>query len=426
VIQKFEKINKIDGTLFFMGDKSISHRALIISALANGKSYIQNLSSAEDVQSTVNCLNNLGVEINEENNRTVVKGRGFKGLKKPGDKLNAGNSGTTARLLSGVLAAQDFDSTVVGDKSLSARPMNRIIEPLNQMGARIAGIENETLSLQIEPALKLNAINYELPVASAQVKSAILFAGLHIDESTEVVELNQTRDHTENLLNLDVKKSGEKIISRVSVINYPEATEYLIPGDISSAMFFVILTLFTKNSQLRIKNVSLNISRTAAINILIKMGARIEIEITGESNREKYGDLIIKSSELKNIKIEKEIIPSIIDEIPILAVAGLFAEGEFKIDSISELRVKESDRIKSLCSNFSLLGLVANQLKDSFSLSGEIKIPNPTFNSFGDHRIAMTFSILSCLLDEGGRVDDIESVSVSNPEFLNQLNSIIH
>jgi 3-phosphoshikimate 1-carboxyvinyltransferase len=292
------------------------------------------------------------------------------------------------------------------------------------MGAHISGSNAKTLPLFIKPTNKLKAIDYQLPIASAQVKSAILLAGLHIENTTEVIEQNQTRNHTENLLDLDVKKNENKIISGVSSKNYPEAKEYFIPGDISSAMYFIVLALLIKNSELKITNVSLNATRIAAIELLIKMGAEIEIDVKGASNRESYGDLFIKSSELKNVQIEKEIIPLIIDEIPIIAVAGVFANGEFKINNAPELRVKESDRIKSMCANFLSLGLDIKEFDEGFSISGTIKNPHAHFNSFNDHRIAMAFSILSCLLDAGGSVEGFESVFISNPDFSDQLKKI--
>ena len=425
MIQKFEKINRVSGTLSLPGDKSISHRALMISALSKGKSYIENLSSADDVKSTIDCLRQLGIEINTHKKQFVVSGNGYMGFKKPVADLNAGNSGTTARLLSGILVTQDFNSTIQGDKSLSKRPMQRIIEPLKRMGAKITCSKNNTLPLMIYPAENLSPIIYQLKIASAQVKSAILFTGLHIEDKTEVIERYQTRNHTENLLNLDVEKTEGKIISSVSIKNYPDAKKYFIPGDISSAMYFVVLALLTKNSELRINNISLNQTRTTVIDLLIKMGARIETDIKGESQLEEYGNIIVKSSNLTNIKIDKALVPQIIDEIPILTVAGLFAEGDFKINNASELRVKESDRVKSICANLSYLGLDVVETEDGFSISGTVKKSNPEFKCFSDHRIAMAFSILSCLLANGGSVKGFESVSISNPEFLYHLKNII-
>ena len=423
MIQSFTKINRVSGTLSLSGDKSLSHRALLISSMANRKSSILNLSDSEDVKSTIRCLESLGIKIEYLSNKVIVNGRGYKGYKVSSQSLNAGNSGTTARLLAGILSAQKFESLIEGDESLSSRPMNRIIEPLTLMGSKIKSTDGK-LPLQIYPASNLRSINYELPIPSAQVKSAILLAGLHLEDETSVVESKLTRNHTENLLNLSVKREEGKIISFVSKRNYPVSKEYFIPGDISSAMFFIVLTLLSEKSELLIKNVSLNPTRTESFNLIKRMGGDIQIEATGESNKEVYGDLFVKSSTLSNVKMDGEKIPLIIDEIPILAVAGIFAEGIFEIRGASELRVKESDRIKSLVSNFKLIGLEVEEFKDGFRISGNVKKTTQPFQSFSDHRIAMAFTILSSILEHGGKVERFESVAVSNPGFLDQLKSI--
>jgi 3-phosphoshikimate 1-carboxyvinyltransferase len=424
MIQTFNKVNKVTGTLSLSGDKSISHRALLISSLAEGKSYIKNLSDSDDVKSTIICLQALGIEIEFHEKEFIINGMGYKGYKKPVSPLDAGNSGTTVRLLTGILATQSFESVITGDASLSSRPMRRIIEPLTQMGSKIKSNDEGRLPLRILPAENLRAINYNMPVASAQVKSSILFAGLHLNEQTSVIESIQTRNHTENLLNLKVDNEERKINSFVSKRNYPESKEYFIPGDISSAMFFIVLTLLTKNSELVIKDVSLNPTRTECLNMLKRMGGNIQIEEKGISNNEIYGDLLVKSSNFSNVKIDKQIIPLIIDEIPILAIAGVFAEGVFELRGASELRVKESDRIKAICANLLKLGLDIEEFEDGFRVSGSIKKQSEPFDSFGDHRIAMVFSILSSILKDGGDVEGFESVSVSNPNFLKQLKSI--
>ena len=425
MIQFFNKINKVKGTLSFRGDKSISHRALLISSLAKGKSYIRNLSDSDDVKSTMNCLDSLGIDIKNNSEECIVQGRGFKGYRKPLIQLNAGNSGTTARLLSGILAAQNFESSIIGDESLSLRPMKRVIEPLTKMGANIISAEGN-LPVNIFPVKNLQPIQYTLPLASAQVKSAILLAGLHLNDQTSVVESISTRNHTENLLGLKVLKQENKIVSLVSKNNYPSAKEYFIPGDISSAIYFIVLALLTKNSELIIENVLLNPIRVECLNLLKRMGGDIQIEEKGISNNENYGDVLVHSSKLKNVEIEKNIIPLIIDEIPILAIAGIFAEGVFELKGASELRVKESDRIKAICKNLLKLGLEVEEFEDGFSVSGSIKKLSVPFNSFGDHRIAMAFAILSSLLEGGGRVEGFESVSVSNPDFLKQIKLIAY
>jgi 3-phosphoshikimate 1-carboxyvinyltransferase len=327
-------------------------------------------------------------------------------------------------LLAGILAAQGFDSILIGDSSLSSRPMKRIIEPLTAMGAKIKSNEDGELPLFISSTKELNTLNYQMPVTSAQVKSAILLTGLHLSDETKVFESVKTRNHTENLLGLKVIKEGDKIISTVSRNNFPEQNDYFIPGDISSAMFFIVLTLLAKNSQLVLKDVSLNPTRTECLNILKKMGGNITIEGKGESNQEEFGDIIVKSSELSNVEISNEIIPQIIDEVPALTIAGIFAEGNFEIRSAQELRVKESDRINALCINLNKLGLDVEELEDGFVVSGNMADQYIVFDSFGDHRIAMAFAILSTLLDRGGQVKNFDCVKISNPDFLQQINSI--
>jgi 3-phosphoshikimate 1-carboxyvinyltransferase len=407
-----------------LGDKSISHRALLISSLADGKSSIKNLSNSDDVKSTISCLEALGIEIKPSESELTVSGRGYRGYRQPLNPLDCGNSGTTARLLAGILSAQSFESVITGDSSLSSRPMKRVIEPLTLMGINISSNNDGRLPLHIFSAESFRAIKYNLPVPSAQVKSAILFAGLHLDDETIVIESQPTRNHTENLLNLKVNNEGGTIISRVSKNNYPEPKRYFIPGDISAAMFFIVLTLLTKNSELLIKDVSLNSTRTECLKLLVKMGGNIQLDNKGISNNEAYGNLLVKSSNLSNVKIDAEIIPTIIDEIPILAVAGIFAEGAFELRGASELRVKESDRISAICANLLKLRLDIEEFDDGFRVSGLIKKQSEAFDSFGDHRIAMAFAILSSLLEDGGRVERFECASVSNPGFLEQLSSI--
>ncbi len=424
MIQSFKKIERVNGTISLQGDKSISHRALLISSLAKGKSVIKNLSSSDDIKSTINCLNTLGIEIDFNHGDYTVNGKGYKGYKKPSKELYAGNSGTTARLLTGILVAQNFKTVIEGDESLSNRPMKRVIDPLTHMGAIIEGDDKGRLPLKIFPSEKLKAIKYKMPIASAQVKSAVLLGGLHLKEQTSVIETTPTRNHTENLLGLKIKKENNHIISTVSSTNYPDPKEYFVPGDISSAMFFIVLALLTKKSELIVKDVSLNPTRIECLNIFSRMGGNIQIEEKGISNNEIFGDVIVKSSDLRNVKISEEVVPLIIDEIPILTIAGVFAEGSFELRGASELRVKESDRINSLCKNLFNTGLTVEEFEDGFRVNGQLRNIPESFESYGDHRIAMAFAILSSLVKKGGKVNGFEWVSVSNPEFLNQLYSI--
>ncbi|MFC2139293.1 3-phosphoshikimate 1-carboxyvinyltransferase [Bacteroidota bacterium] len=426
MIQKFPHINSVRGSLKLPGDKSISHRAVMFASLAEGRSEITNCLEAADIKSTINCFRALGCEIIRLDDKVVVKGCGFKRFKKPAGNLDAGNSGTTARLISGILAVQNFESCVVGDDSLSKRPMERIVSPLKLMGADIKASQNGTLPLRFGRVNNLNPISYKLPVASAQIKSALLLAGLHLDETTTVIEDEVSRNHTEVFLNLKIDEADNCRNIYVSKKDYPESFNLFVPSDISSASFFIVLTLLSKNSELRIVNVLLNETRTGILKVLRKMGGKIEIENERESHGEKFGDLIVKSSELNNIKIPDELIPNIIDEIPILTIAGLFAEGPFEIYNAGELRHKESDRISSLCENMKVLNLDINEFQDGFCINGEMKSSHYLFNSYGDHRIAMAFAILSSVLDDGGSIDNYECVNISNPNFIEQIRSISH
>lgn len=426
--QRFEKINSVKGELKLPGDKSISHRAVMFSALTEGTSTIMNISNSEDVNSTISCFRQLGSDIQISEGVVKVKGCGFKGFTKPKQPLDAGNSGTTARLLSGILAVQDFSCEIIGDSSLSKRPMKRIIEPLRAMGADIQASENYTLPIKFNSGKYLKPITYELPVASAQVKSAILLAGLHLDKTTVVLENSASRNHTEKLLNLNVEQKMGVNYIYVSKADYPGNKDYFVPSDISSASFFIVLALLSRNSKLLIKNVLLNETRTGVLNILTDMGGNIEITNKQNKNGEDFGDLLVKSSQLKNIEIPEEIIPNIIDEIPVLAVAGLFAEGEFKIENAEELRFKESDRIKTICDNLKKVYTPIVEFKDGFVIetrsNENLNTKYISFNSHGDHRIAMAFGILSMLLPAGGEVEDFDCVKISNPQFLNQLANI--
>jgi 3-phosphoshikimate 1-carboxyvinyltransferase len=422
--QKFVKIKKVKGTLSLPGDKSISHRAVMLAAIAEGKSRIINCLESDDVNSTINIFRQLGIKITQERNEIIVHGKGFQGLLPPTQPLDAGNSGTTARLISGILAGQKFPSTIVGDESLSNRPMKRVIDPLKEFGALISCSPNGSLPINILSSRNLKAANYKLKVASAQVKSALIFAALHCEESSVITETEITRNHTENMLELKVEenKNSRKIF--VSKDDYPIASEYFVPSDISTASYFIVHALLLKDSFLKIENVSLNPTRTGLLELLKKMGGKIQVENEKISKGEKYGTVAIWSSELKNIEIPKEIIPNIIDEIPILSIAGIFAEGDFHIRNAAELRFKESDRIESVCSNLKAAGLNVKEFKDGFKFSGGVNNKNITFKSFGDHRIALAFGILSSLIDGKNSVDGFEAVSISNPKFVEQLKSI--
>jgi 3-phosphoshikimate 1-carboxyvinyltransferase len=423
--QLFEHVEKIQNELRLPGDKSISHRAVMFACLADGISTIKNCSNSEDVRTTMNCFTQLGCSFDENDSEIKIIGKGFKGFQKPKNVLYAGNSGTTSRLITGILAAQDFETVITGDESLSTRPMNRIIEPLGIMGAKISASEKGTLPMLIRPSSEIHPITYSLKVASAQVKSALLLCAIHLETESVIVEDKATRNHTEKLLGMKIEKTAKGKSIFASKLNYPEPFHLNIPSDISSAAFFIVLTLLTDNSELIIKNISLNETRTGILSILSRMGANIVTYNEGIEKGERVGDIKITSGKLKNIEISSELIPNIIDEIPILSIAGVFAEGIFEIRNAKELRVKESDRIKSLCNNFKKLGLKVVEYDDGFSIDGSIKNQQCEFESYGDHRIAMAFSIMSMLMEKGGTVNDFECVGISNPNFLAQLKAIL-
>jgi 3-phosphoshikimate 1-carboxyvinyltransferase len=426
MIQAFKKVEGLNGEINLGGDKSLSHRSVMFAAMAKGLSKIYNCSASEDVSSSISCFEKLGCSFERNNEFIKVEGKGFKGFSKPASELYAGNSGTTTRLISGILCAQDFQSVITGDESLSSRPMRRIVDPLRLMGGNISANENGTLPLVIKPSDKIHHLNYTLQVASAQVKSAMLLCALHLDEESVIIEPWATRNHTEKLLGMKTEKTSEGTAIYVSKQNYPEPFEITVPSDISSAAFFIVMALLSKNSRVVIKNVSLNETRTGIIEVLKKMGGQIEIGNSRLEKGEEVGDVIVVSSDLKNIKIPEALIPNIIDEIPVLSVAGIFAEGNFRIENAKELRVKESDRIKSMCYNFKLAGLEVDEFEDGFELSGTLSDSEVLFESFGDHRIAMADAVLSMLMKNGSSINGFECVAISNPNFVKQVAALSH
>ncbi|APF19520.1 3-phosphoshikimate 1-carboxyvinyltransferase [Caldithrix abyssi] len=416
---------KLKGTVLLPGDKSISHRAALFSAIREGTSYFENFNFNRDCLATLACLRAVGVEIETKEDTSVrINGKDPGRWQKPDHPLNAENSGTTARLLSALLANLPFPTTLIGDASLSRRPMKRIIEPLTQMGADIRS-NNGYLPLEFFPVSGLKGIDYELPVASAQVKSAVLMAGLFAEGATRVIETIPSRDHTERLLNLPVEidARGRKIIRSRRGLPIPDIS-MKIPGDFSSAAFFITGALLLPGSELMIKNVSLNPTRTGFLEVLKQMGAQLEINLT-QQEPEPAGEIVIRPQKLHNIEIPEELIPNIIDEIPILSILAARSEGTLVLRHASELRFKESDRIKAIVQNLRQIGVEVEEFEDGFQVCGPQSFKGGKITTFGDHRIAMSFAIADLLSDEPIEPDDPDCAAVSFPDFYHILKSVV-
>jgi len=407
------------------GDKSISHRSLMLGSLATGTTLVRDFLISDDTLSTANAMRALGASIEISGTQVLVKGNGIYGLKEPNQIINCGNSGTTTRLLIGLLSPQAFTSTLTGDKYLQARPMKRVVGPLVQMGAKINGNEEgNKLPLTITGS-KLNGISYELPVASAQVKSAILLAGLYAEGETEVIEPEPSRDHTERMLSylgVPIKKNGHSIkINKVSKIN---SGEIIVPSDLSSAAFFIVAALITPGSEVLIKNVGINPLRTGIIDILKNMGGDIEIINERDVNGEPIGDILTRSSNLHATEISGDVIPKAIDELPLVAVAASFAEGETLIKDAKELRVKETDRIHAMATELGKLGVKVEEFEDGMSIIGTQSLRGAKCSSWGDHRIAMSIAIAALRAKGETEIIDADCVSVSYPGFFEVLDEL--
>jgi len=396
----------------------------MISAIAEGGSRITNYSTGADCRSTLGCMRALGVEIEGSGTEFVIRGKGLDGLRAPAAALDAGNSGSTIRMLSGILAAQPFTSRIFGDESLSRRPMRRIMQPLTQMGAHIRAREEQFPPLEIEGA-KLRPIDYPLPVPSAQVKTCVLFAGLFTDGVTTVTEPVPSRNHSEIALRefgASVDIEGPKI----SLIGRPRlrGRTLAVPSDLSSAAFFIVAALLVPGSRLTIRGVGLNPTRCALLDVLSGMGARIGIPRKEQRNGEWVGDLTIEHSTLRGGTIEGATTAGLIDEIPVLAVLGAATEEGLTVKDASELRIKETDRIRTVVENLRRLGVGAEELPDGMVIPGRQKFRAARFDSHGDHRIAMAFAVAALAGDGPSVIEDAEAASVSFPEFWDVLRRI--
>jgi len=409
------------GSVRMPGDKSISHRYALLAAIAEGPSEIHGFASSADCQSTLDCLKRLGVKIDRQGDVVSVQGAGLAGLKPSQEALDAGNSGSTMRMLAGILAGQPFRSVLTGDTSLSRRPMKRVIDPLTRMGARIQSAEGGLPPLAIEGGA-LVPIRYELSVASAQVKSAILLAGLFAEGETEVIEPSPTRDHTEIALEhmgAEVGRHGRAIAVRGRA--RLEGRKLQVPGDISSAAFFIVAALLVPESNLVIQNVGLNPTRTAILDLLVPMGGRVKVLNVEMVNGELLGDLHVESSPLQGGEIQPEMVPGLIDELPVLAVLGTQTEQGLSFHGAAELRVKESDRIAAVAENLRRLGAEVEEFPDGLRVAGRQRLRGAEIETYGDHRIAMAFAVAGLVAEGATLIRDSACVDISFPNFFTTL-----
>lgn len=426
-MMKIRTASSVSGDIGLPGDKSISHRAAMFAALAEGKTVITNYASSADCMSTLSCLRELGVDAHIDGQTVAINSTGRRGFRGPQRPLDCGNSGTTMRLMSGILAGQDFDSTLIGDESLSKRPMKRIIEPLTAMGAVIESTDGHA-PMTIR-GRRLHGIEYELPIASAQIKSCILLAGLNAEGRTTVIEPASTRDHTERML----RWFGAEITSdngRISIDGGQDLTgkEFPVPGDISSAAFFIVAAACLIGSELHIRNVGLNPSRTGIIDVLTRLGVDLEVNNEQVVCNEPVGEIIVRgrsgplgsSANLVNGRI----IANLIDEIPILAVLGTQLDAGIEIRDAAELRVKESDRIAAVVENLKRMGAAVEEFPDGFRIERS-QLRGAEIDSFGDHRIAMAFAVAGLLADGETRIMGSECVDISFPGFFRSLFDVV-
>ncbi len=403
------------------GDKSISHRALLTGAIASGTTQIHALLESQDVATTRLAVEALGVKVKAKGQALLVEGKGA--LKAPSAPLEMGNSGTTARLLLGVLAGQPFSATLTGDDSLSKRPMRRVTEPLQQMGATFKGQEHLPLTIQ---GGKLSGVRYTLPVASAQVKSALLYAGLFAEGPTTVVESVSTRDHTERILRsfgAELSREGTEIT--IQPKDKLQGRSLTVPSDFSSAAFFLVAASIVKGSSLTLPGVGLNPSRSGLLELLQRMGAAISAKVTAGQDWEPMGEMTVKTASLKGISIEPEEVPGVIDELPVLMVAATQAEGVTRIEGAGELRVKETDRIKSMVTGLSALGANIRAETDAVIIEGPTPLKGAQVDSLGDHRTAMALAVAGLAAQGATTIKQTQWIEISFPGFAQALQSVV-
>ena len=411
------------GTVELPADKSVAHRTAMLASLAEGTSRIANYPASADPQSTLACVRRLGIEITEEDGILVVEGRGLGGLTAPDVPLDCGNSGTTMRLLSGILAGQPFDATLTGDASLSRRPMGRIQAPLAEMGARL-DLTDGHAPIRIRGNGRLRGITYRLPVPSAQVKSCVLLAGLFAEGETTVVETVPSRDHTERMLGLDVLEMDGARHLTVEGGRPIEARTWAVPRDFSAAAFFLVAGSVVPEGVVRLPGVGLNPSRSALLDVLRAMGADVRVEDERERGGEPLGDLVVRPAALHGVTVGGALVPNLIDEIPVLAVAAACAEGRTEIRDAAELRVKETDRIAATAKNLRALGADVDEFEDGLAINGPTKLRGATVESYDDHRIAMAMGVAGLVAKGRTSVVDADCAKVSFPDFWTTLDSL--
>lgn len=421
-------INKIglNGVIDIPSDKSISHRSIMFGAIAEGKTTIRNFLRGDDCLSTLKAFQDLGVKIEDDGEVITVHGNGFSGLKPAKQAIDVGNSGTTIRLIMGILAGTSFTTELFGDHSIAKRPMNRVMLPINQMGAVCTGHDGtEFPPLTVKGTEKLSPIHYQMPVASAQVKSAILFAALQAHGESVIVEKEKTRDHTEDMIRQfggDISVSGKEI--RISGPQKLVGQEVVVPGDISSAAFFLTAGLIIPDSKIILKNVGLNPTRTGIIDVIQQMGGKLLVQESG-SEANKAGTLTVETSDLKGIEISGEIIPRLIDELPIIALLATQAEGTTIIRDAEELKVKETNRIDAVATELNKMGAKIEPTDDGLIIHGKTPLHGANVTSYGDHRIGMMLQIAALLVESGKvELDKAEAISVSYPRFFDDLTKL--
>ncbi len=424
---QIKKYTSLKGEVTVPGDKSISHRSIMLGALAEGKTVVRGFLQGADCLSSIACFEKMGIQIENDRAKDIVKivGKGLHGLQKPDTMLDTGNSGTTTRLISGILAAQDFECTLNGDASIQKRPMKRIMEPLSMMGAQIESVRGNGCAPLHITGTQLHGIHYNSPVASAQVKSAILFAGLYAEGATSVTEPEISRNHSELML----KGFGASVMSQDHTVTILPANQLIaqeidVPGDISSAAYFIAAGLMTPNSEICIRNVGINPTRDGIIKVCQNMGASITIENIRKTAGEPVADLIVRTSSLHGTTIGGSIIPTLIDELPVIAVLACFAEGTTIIKDAQELKVKESNRIDTVVDNLKRMGADVEATDDGMIIHGGKPLHGATIDSHLDHRIAMSFAIAGGIVDGETDILGAECVNISYPDFYETLGKL--